>query len=118
MTMRGRLVLWVFCAMASAAAAEISYELTKIDEGTAWVSSYWGYNAPKLIYDGDRYFTVGLWGTEQATATGALYALRDGQWHKGYTWEGLNYQPGMLLLDSAQRPILIYPRQGLSLIHI
>ena len=114
MTMRGRLVLWVFCAMASAAAAEISYELTKIDEGTAWVSSYWGYNAPKLIYDGDRYFTVGLWGTEQATATGALYALRDGQWHKGYTWEGLNYQPGMLLLDSAQRPILIYPRQGVG----
>ncbi|MCH2660306.1 hypothetical protein MK163_07665, partial [bacterium] len=36
MTMRGRLVLWVFCAMASAAAAEISYELTKIAEGPAW----------------------------------------------------------------------------------
>ena len=91
---------------------EISYELSKIDEGTAWVSSYWGYNAPKLVYDGESFYTVALWGGEQATATGALYKFRDGRWEKGFTWEGLNYQPGMLLLDSQQRIILIYPQMN------
>jgi hypothetical protein len=29
---------------------------------------------------------------------------------KGYSWEGLNYQPGMLLLDADQRLVLIYPQ--------
>ena len=42
----------------------ISYELAKIDEGVAWVSSYWGYNAPKLVYDGESFYTVALWGGE------------------------------------------------------
>ena len=104
--------LLFFCGSPVKAAEGISYELTKIDEGTAWVSSYWGYNAPKLVYDGDSFYTVALWGEEQATATGALYKFQDGHWEKGYTWEGLNYQPGMLLLDSQQRVILIYPRMN------
>ncbi len=92
------------------AVADTSYELSKIDEGTAWVSSYWGYNAPKLVYDGEYFYTVALWGDTQATATGAIYSNRDGQWQRGYSWEGLNYQPGMVLLDSAQRLVLIYPQ--------
>ena len=89
---------------------DITYELSKIDQGTAWVSSYWGYNTPKLVYDGEAYYTVALWGDAQATATGVVYGNRDGQWEKGYSWEGLNYQPGMLLLDADQRLVLIYPR--------
>ena len=88
----------------------ITYQLSKVDEGTAWVSGYWGYNAPKLVYDGQTFYTLGLWGETQATATGALYGYRGGAWQRGYTWEGLNYQPGMLLLDSAQRLVLIYPQ--------
>ncbi|HIM57553.1 MAG TPA: hypothetical protein EYM39_12700, partial [Candidatus Latescibacteria bacterium] len=36
----------------------VDYELSKIDEGVAWVSSYWGYNTPKLVYDGDTFYTV------------------------------------------------------------
>ena len=80
--------LLFFCGSPLKAAEGISYELTKIDEGTAWVSSYWGYNAPKLVYDGDSFYTVALWGEERATATGALYKFQDGHWEKGYTWEG------------------------------
>ena len=49
---------------------EIDVHLAKIDAGVAWVSSYWGYNAPKLVYDGESYYTVALWGAEQATARG------------------------------------------------
>ncbi len=55
---------------------------------------------------------MGLWGTEQAAATGALYGFRDGKWAQGYTWDGLNYQPGMLLLDNEQRLVLIYARMN------
>ena len=69
---------WIVCGavlLCSVVRAEtgVSYEVSKVAEGTAWVSSYWGYNAPKLVYDGDHYYTVALWGAEQATATGALY---------------------------------------------
>ena len=92
--------------------AEVPYELTRIDAGDSWVSSYWGYNAPKLVYDGEAYYTVALWGTEQATSSGAVYEYREGRWSRGYSWTGLNYQPGLLLLDSQQRLVLIYPRMN------
>ncbi|NKB68001.1 MAG: T9SS type A sorting domain-containing protein [Candidatus Latescibacteria bacterium] len=106
------LLLVVLVGGTQVAGQEVEIHLSKIDEGVSWVSSYWGYNAPKLAYDGESYYSVGLWGTEQATAQGALYQLRDGQWHKGYQWDGLNYQPGMVLLDGQRRVILIYPKNG------
>ena len=102
-----RLLLLVACA--GPGWTQVDVRLSKIDEGVAWVSPYWGYNAPKLIFDGTAYYTLGLWGPEQATARGAIYKLKDGQWRRGYTWDGLNYQPGLLLLDGQQRLILIYP---------
>lgn len=80
--MKGRVAwLWlaVICLTGNAVGAsgqEINVHLAKIDTGVAWVSSYWGYNAPKLVYDGDSYYTVALWGPEQATAQGALSTLR------------------------------------------
>ncbi len=89
---------------------EVPYTLSKIDEGIAWVSSYWGYNAPKLVHDGESYYTVALWGAEQAASAGVIYKLQEGEWRRGYTWDDLNYQPGMLLLDSQRHLILIYPR--------
>ena len=33
-----------------------------IDSGTSRVSSYWGYNAPKLVYDGKTFYSPGYWG--------------------------------------------------------
>ena len=48
-------------------ALKIDVELSRIDGGTTWASAYWGYNAPKLVYDGDSFYTVGYWGEEQAT---------------------------------------------------
>ncbi len=114
--MKGR-VAWLWLAVicltgnvVGVSGQEIDVYLSKIDTGVAWVSSYWGYNAPKLVYDGESYYTVALWGPEQATARGALYQLRDGQWRRGYEWDGLNYQPGMVLLDEQQRLLLIYPK--------
>ncbi len=89
---------------------QITCELIKIDSGAAWVSPYWGYNAPKLVCDGEAFYTLGLWGEQQATARGAIYKYQAGHWVKGYEWPGLNYQPGMLLLDSQQRLIVIYAK--------
>ncbi len=88
----------------------VDYELSKIDEGVAWVSSYWGYNTPKLVYDGETFYTVGLWGEQQSSSTGVIYKLEDGSWRRGYSWDDLDYQPGTILLDSERRLILIYPR--------
>ena len=89
---------------------QVDYQLSKIDEGVAWVSSYWGYNTPKLVYDGDTFYTVGLWGEQQSTSTGVIYKLEDGSWRRGYSWDDLDYQPGTILLDSEGRLVLIYPR--------
>jgi hypothetical protein len=94
----------------SSAAGGATCELTKIDGGVAWVSPYWGSNAPKLVYDGEAFYTVGLWGEKQAAASGAIYKYEGGRWVKGYEWPDLNYQPGMLLLDAQKRLILIYPK--------
>ena len=90
----------------------VDYTLSRIDQGVAWVSPYWGYNTPKLVGDGDVFDTVALWGSEPATSRGALYKYQDGAWRQGSVWEGLNYQPGTLLLDHQQRLVLIYPRQN------
>ena len=88
----------------------VDYELSKLDEGVAWVSPYWGYNTPKLVYDGETFYTVGLWGEQQSSSTGVIYKLEDGSWRRGYSWDDLDYQPGTILLDSERRLILIYPR--------
>jgi len=95
----------------------IDVHLSRIDAGTAWVSAYWGYNAPKLVYDGESFYTVGLWGAEQATARGVLYRSAgngvavDG-WEAFYEWGVHDYQPGMVLLDSQQRLVLVHARIG------
>jgi hypothetical protein len=76
-------------------------------EQKAWVSGYWGYNAPKLVFDGTNYYSANLIGTEEATSTGVVYKLEAGKWTKGYECP-INYQPPMLLLDSQKRLILIH----------
>ena len=73
----------------------MDYELTKIDEGTAWVSSYWGYNAPKLAYDGTHYYSVGYWGDDDAHSTLVVYQKTAKGWERGFTAEDAHYQPGM-----------------------
>ena len=74
----GRWIVWGTALLCPVARAEtdVSYEISKVAEGTAWVSSYWGYNAPKLIYDGNHYYTVGLWGARRATTRPPLESLR------------------------------------------
>ena len=38
----------------------VDYTLSRIDQGVAWVSPYWGYNTPKLVGDGDAFYRVAL----------------------------------------------------------
>ncbi len=106
----GILVTAVLCMASSAQAGgpKATYELLLIQpEQKAWVSGYWGYNAPKLVYDGRHYYSANLIGLEEAESRGVVYKLEDGKWIKGYECP-INYQPPMLLLDSQKRLILIH----------
>jgi hypothetical protein len=99
----------LFAAIAALAEAPaVTYELSLIQpEQKAWVSGYWGYNAPKLVCDGTNYYSVTLAGLEEANSRGLVYKRVEGKWVKGYECP-LNYQPPMLLLDSQKRLILIH----------
>lgn len=91
--------------------SEMDFELSRIDSGIASVSPYWGYNAPKLVFDGDHYYTLGRWGPHQDAARGVVYKSAEGGWEIFLEWEGLHHQPGMVLLDSRQRLVIIYARR-------
>ncbi len=95
-----------------AVADEIGFHLSKIDEGLTWVSGYWGYNGPKLVHDGEYYYTVGSWGADQPSSKGIVYRYDGTTWEKGYEWTDLNYQPALILLDSQKRLIIIYAKPG------
>jgi hypothetical protein len=94
--------------LARAEPPNVTYELSLIQpEQKAWVSGYWGYNSPKLVYDGTNYYSANLVGAEEAKSKAVVYRLEAGKWIKGF--EGpINYQPPMLLLDSQKRIILIH----------
>jgi hypothetical protein len=104
-------MLLMGCSMigrAGAATPTAAYEVSLVQpEQKAWVSGYWGYNAPKLVYDGKHYYSVGLTGVEEAKSQGVLYELEGGEWIKGFECP-INYQPPLLLLDSQKRLIFIH----------
>lgn len=98
-------------AVSTAAAGDIRYDLTPIDRGQTWVSGYWGYNAPKLAYDGRAFYTVGLWGPSLKDCHGNVYKFENGKWIRGAALEG-TLQPPMILLDSEKRLNVIYAREN------
>ncbi|MCC6442209.1 MAG: hypothetical protein IT210_02000 [Armatimonadetes bacterium] len=68
-------------------------------EGTTWTASTWGYNSPKLLYDGKRLFAVSLAGGGPDHDAARLY-WRDAEgWHPGAAITPI-YQPATILLDS------------------
>jgi hypothetical protein len=73
----------------------------------SWVSPYWGYSAPKIVFDGERYFTPLLWGDAPEKSSWSIATFREGKWEEGKRHAGV-YQPPVLLLDSAKRLIVIY----------
>jgi hypothetical protein len=93
----------------SAAGEEATFELAKIDGGKTWMTPYWGYNAPKLVFDGKAYYTIGLWGSDYNTAKGFVYKLDRQRWIKGAAFDQLR-QPPMLLLDGKGRILIVYRR--------
>ena len=90
----------------------IDFELSRIDAGEASVSPYWGYNAPKVVFDGEHFYTVGRWGPHQDAARGVVYRSGTDGWETFRRWEGIHHQPGMLLLDTRQRLVLVHARLG------
>lgn len=91
--------------------AELDFELTHVDSGEASVSPYWGYNAPKLVFDGEHFYTLGRWGQQKDAARGIVYRSTEAGWETFLEWEGLHHQPGMVLLDSRRRLVIIHARR-------
>lgn len=100
-------------ATTTGANAPIRCRVSRIDEGEVWVTPYWGYNAPHLVYDGDAFYATGLWGTTEARSQGTVYKSdrEGGRWTRGLSWD-VNYQPPLLLLDSQRRLLVVSPQAG------
>lgn len=88
----------------------IDFALSRIDTGEVWVSPFFGYNGPKLVFDGDDFYAVGMWGLDPSTARGVLYRGGEQGWERFYDWGTHDYQPGLVLLDAEQRLVLVHPR--------
>ena len=99
---------WAAC-LHVVAAGEAEPQVIEVARGHSWVSPYWGYNTPKVVCDGEAYYTAGLWGP-YGGASGALYQYSRGAWRKGASLPGI-YQPATLLLDRQGRLIVVYTRQ-------
>lgn len=87
------------------------FRLVEIDRGDSWVSPYWGYSTPKVVFDGITYYTVGLWGTTPDSAHGVVYAFDAKGVRKGRRLEGI-YQPATLVLDEQGCLVVVYTRRG------
>ena len=87
------------------------FRAIEIARGESWVSPYWGYNTPKIVFDGRHYYTCGLWGLKPETAEGVVYRYDSPGWTAGARLTGI-YQPATLALDQKKRLIVVYTRQG------
>ncbi len=84
--------------------------VVEVDRGHSWVSPYWGYNTPKIVFDGAAYYTVGIWGPF-GDAEGVVYKYEAGKWRAGARLPEI-YQPATLVLDDAGRLIVAYTRKA------
>lgn len=88
-------VLPAFCiAQTSYGAVE-----TITTSGTTWTASTWGYNTPKLLYDGHKLYAVALVGRGPKKDVARLF------WRDAFGWrQGADlapvYQPATILLDA------------------
>ena len=86
------LTMFAVLALVSAqcASAEVSalpkkagYKLSKVDEGKGWCPCYFGNQSAKVVFDGDAYYTLGLWGDTEAKAQCFLYKSVGDKWVRG-----------------------------------
>lgn len=82
----------------------------EVARGHSWVSPYWGYSTPKIVCDGEAFYTAGLWGDAPETASGMVYKYDGKRWIEGARLPNI-YQPATLLLDSMGRLIIIHNMQ-------
>jgi len=110
----GQPVRWLAVVLLLAAsvwreAAAAGFQVVEVARGTSWVSPYWGYNTPKIVFDGKAYYTAGLWGPF-GDAEGVVYQCTAGTWRAGAKLPGI-YQPATLLLDGEGRLLVLYSRK-------
>jgi hypothetical protein len=107
------LLVAAVCSLPAAAQPPAACQLSKIAEDYHWVTPYWGYHAPHMVYDGASYYAFGFFGKSEATTRGTIFKSDTAgtRWTRGFSWES-NYQPPVILLDSRKRLIVISPQAG------
>jgi len=103
--MKRRCLALLIVALALQSQAE--NRVVEIARGESWVSPYWGYSTPKIVCDGNAYYTAGLWGDTPETSHGVVYKLTGSAWQAGAKLPNI-YQPATLLLDSGGKLIVLY----------
>lgn len=82
----------------------------QVDKGRSWVSPFWGYSTPKIVLEGPRAYTVGLWGEDPDSAEGCVYVLESGAWTRGARLEGI-YQPPTVSVLPDGRLLVVHTRK-------
>jgi len=100
----GIAVLHAFGAAASPAPQEIARTET-------WVSPLWGYNTPKIAFDGCAWFAAGMRGTDPKSSEALLYR-NDGEGWKEFTVLPVAYQPPTVAVDGTGRLIAAHTRSN------
>lgn len=97
-------------AASSAIATGVTVE--PIAESDSWVSPYWGYSTPKIVFDGNSWFAVGMRGNAPDQSAGFV-CQRDtnGNWKEIAALPDI-YQPPTICLDSERRLIVAHTRSG------
>ena len=82
--MIGPLLLGVMLQSSTEAQLHVNYRLTKIDQQMTRVTPYFGFQAPKIVFDGDAYYSIGHWGDQPypEPASGCIYKSKGGRWVK------------------------------------
>ena len=81
-----------------------------IAKTTTWVSPLWGYNTPKLVYDGKTWYAAGMRGATPSEGE-ALINVRnaDGSWRMLTAFPGA-YQPPTLGIEDSGKLVVVHTR--------
>jgi hypothetical protein len=93
-----RIFIIVFAFLFATSLCEAGVETVSPD-GATWVASTWGYNTPKLLFDGKKVYALGLAGTDLDHCVARLFWRDESGWHRGADLTPV-YQPATILLDS------------------
>jgi hypothetical protein len=96
----------LFFGPASPAAPAAPQEIARTE---TWVSPLWGYNTPKIAYDGQEWFAAGMRSADTKSGEALVYRNGGGGWKELAALPG-PYQPPTVGVDGTGRLLVAYTR--------